>query len=140
MNRSFAAFVAILLSSCATRNAIVGKVVDRNGQPMDRVIVSLKPGDVELITDNQGGFAIDYMRDQNAKRIKLEKRQDYSIELFRTGYHVGKLDFYYKRGELVLEPVTMNEDTIRVENPDVEVDPTQFRERTQGGGATYEGE
>ena len=127
-------------AGCAARQAITGKVVDRNGDPIDRVIVSLTPGDVELLTDSDGGFAIDYMRDEKGQRVRLERRRDYSVEMFRLGYHVGQTTVTYKRGELVMEPVTLTEDTVRMEAPEVEVDPGQFRDRTQGSGATYEGE
>lgn len=129
-----------LAPGCATRQAILGKVIDRNGDPIDRVIVSLDPGDVELITDSDGTFAIDYMRDDKGNRVRLERRRDYSVELFRLGYHVGETTVSYKRGQLTLDPITLTEDTVRMDAPAVELDPGQFRDRTQGTGATYEGE
>jgi len=135
-----AVLLLALANGCAARQAITGRVIDRNGDPIDRVIVSLDPGDVELITDSDGSFAIDYMRDEKGNRVRLERRRDYSVELFRLGYHVGETTVYYKRGELVVDPITLTEDTVRIEGPEVEVDPGQFRDRTQGTGATYEGE
>lgn len=131
---------ALLLMGCATHHAIIGTVVDRNGEPMDRVIVSLEPGGVETITDSEGSFVIDYLRDPSGERTKLQRRTDYTIEAFRTGYNVARTDFYFKRGELVLDPITMVEDTIRVDMGDEPLDPEAFPDRTQSTGATYEGE
>ncbi len=138
--RVLSAAAALLLVGCATHHAIIGTVVDRNGEPMDRVIVSLEPGGVETITDSEGSFVIDYLRDPSGERTKLQRRTDYTIEAFRTGYNVARTDFYFKRGELVLDPITMVEDTIRVDMGDEPLDPDKFPDRTQSTGATYEGE
>ena len=129
-----------LLMGCSTHHAITGQVVDRNGEPVDRVIISLVPGEVELFTDSDGAFMIDYLRDETGERIKLSKRTDYQVEAFRTGYHIATSDFYYNKGELVLEDVTLVRDTIRIETSDEDIDPSQYPERTQSAGATYEGE
>ena len=128
------------LGACATRSAISGAVVDRNGDPIERVIVSLDPGDVELLTDPDGAFRINYMRDESGQRVRLERRRTYTVELFRLGYHVGQKNVEYRRGELVLEPFTLVEDTIRVQAPVHEVDPGTVEGRPEGAGATYEGE
>lgn len=129
-----------LAPGCAGKRLITGQVVDRNGQPMDRVIISLDPGGVELITDSAGAFTIDYLRDEEGERIKLDKKTDYTLEAFRTGYHVERLDFYYKRGELLLEPVTMKEDTIQLRPSEDVIDPERFPDRTHSAGSNYEGE
>lgn len=134
------ACTASVLAGCAGKRAIHGTVVDRNGRPMDRVIVSLDPGGVELITDSEGQFMIDYLRDEAGERVKLDKKTEYTLEAFRTGFHVERLDFYFKRGELVLDPVTMKEDTIRLQASDDDIDPARFPDRTHSAGSTYEGE
>ena len=127
-------------TGCVPKRSISGTVIDRNGKPMDRVIVSLDPGDVELVTDSQGNFTIDYLRDANGERIKLEKKTDYSLEAFRTGFHVEHKDFFFKRGALVLEPLTLKEDTIRQEPSQDNIDPARFPDRTSSSGTNYEGE
>ncbi|MBL8614204.1 MAG: carboxypeptidase regulatory-like domain-containing protein [Deltaproteobacteria bacterium] len=129
-----------LIGGCAAKSAISGAVVDRNGDPVERVIVSLDPGDVELLTDPEGAFRINYMRDETGQRVKLDRRRTYTVELFRLGYHVSRHDVIYKRGELILDPITLTEDTVRVEAPGVEIDPGSLKERPEGAGATYEGE
>jgi hypothetical protein len=126
--------------ACASKRLISGQVVDRNGQPMDRVIISLDPGGVELVTDSAGAFTIDYLRDAEGERVKLDKKTDYTLEAFRTGYHVERLDFYFKRGELLLEPVTMKEDTIQLRPSQDVIDPDRFPDRTHSAGSNYEGE
>ena len=87
----------------AKGHAIVGQVIDRNGKPVERVNVALSPGNVEIITDNSGGFRIDYLRDADGNRIKLSKRTEYVLTFFRVGYNEESLQFSYKRGELILE-------------------------------------
>lgn len=137
---SLAAILAVALSACSTHHVIHGTVVNRNGEPLERVIVSLEPGNVELVTDEQGSFAIDYLRDEDGERVKLKKKTDYTITAFKPGYHDASSSFYFKRGELDLENITMVEDTIRVEAGDENIDPDLYPDRTQNHGAAYEGE
>ncbi len=124
----------------AKGHAIVGQVVDRNGKPVERVNVSLAPGNVEIVTDNSGGFRIDYLRDAEGNRIKLTKKTEYVLTFFRVGYNEDSLRLSYKRGELVLEPFTLQEDSIRVEYSPENIDPGRFIDQTQGSGGSYEGE
>lgn len=135
-----AGLLGALSSGCATHHAIVGRVVNRNGEPMDKVIISVKPGSVELITDSEGNFVVDYLRDDAGNRVKLAKKSDYEIETFRTGYHTSKTTFYFKKGELLLDPITMAEDTIKVRDSQEDVDPAKYPDRAQSAGAAYEGE
>lgn len=128
-----------LASGCAT-HAIEGAVLDRNGQPLDRVIITLKPGNVQLVTDSTGTFMIDYLRDDSGERTKLEKHTQYEIEAFKVGYHIETSRIDYKRGELVMEPLTLKEDTIRVEGSQMDLDPALYPDRSHSSGATYEGE
>ena len=131
--------LAALSSGCAARHAIVGKVVDRNGDPMGRVIVSVDPGGVELLTDNAGEFAVDYLRDDDGDRVRLKRRTQYTVETFRTGYQTVRTEVDYRRGELQLAAIVMPEDTIRVAPGSPVVDPATV-ERPTSTGATYEGE
>ena len=138
--RTLVLLALTLTAGCANKRVIQGQVVDRNGQPMDRVIISLDPGGVELVTDSAGAFSIDYLRDEEGERVKLSKKTDYTLEAFRTGYHVERMDFYFKRGELILEPVTMKEDTIQLRASQDDIDPPRFPDRTHSAGTAYEGE
>lgn len=131
---------AALLLSCAGKRAIHGQIVDRNGEPMDRVVVSLEPGNIELVTDSEGRFVIDYLRDDAGDRKNLSARQEYTLEAFRAGYHVEDLTFQYTRGALELEPVTLTEDTIRLAPSEADIDPERFPDQTGSAGSTYEGE
>jgi hypothetical protein len=132
--------VILLLLGCATHHAILGQVVDRNGKPVDRANVALAPGNVEIITDDDGHFVIDYARDAEGTRTKLAKRTEYTIEYFKVGYHPEKATFYFKKGELTLEPVTLVADSVRVEVQAVDIDPAKFPDRQTAAGGSYEGE
>ena len=137
---TIASIFALAATGCAHKRAITGTVIDRNGKPVDRVIISLQPGEVEIITDSEGSFRIDYLRDERGNRIRLERRSEYQLEAFRPGFHVSQAEIYYKRGEFRLETLTLVEDTIRVQPGNQNIDPAAFPDRTHSSGATYEGE
>lgn len=139
MKPLFLLLAASLAVGCA-KHQISGTVVDRNGQPLERVVVSMKPGGVQMITDAQGVFMVDYLRDERGQRMRLDRKAQYTVEVLKPGYNRQKVEFYYKRGELVLDPITMEEDTIRVSASDEDIDPARFKDRTQSEGSTYEGE
>lgn len=124
----------------AKGNAILGTVVDRNGEPMQSVNVSVAPGNVELITDENGAFRIDYLRDEEGNRVKLDKRTTYTVSLFSVGYHEESVTVEYRRGELVVEPITLEKETIRVEDGGDNIDPDAHPDGTQSAGGSYEGE
>jgi hypothetical protein len=137
---SVSIFWTALLLGCASRRAIHGQVLDRNGAPVDRVIVTLAPGNIELVTDSEGRFVIDYLRDDDGDRVKLSARQDYTLEAFRVGYHVSDVAFHYARGAHALEPLTLTEETIRVSPSEADIDPDRYPDRTHSSGSAYEGE
>ncbi|MED5374407.1 MAG: carboxypeptidase-like regulatory domain-containing protein [Myxococcota bacterium] len=130
----------ILMSlGCAT-HMISGQVVDRNGEPVERAIVTVEPGGVQIVTDSEGYWEIDYLRDEYGERTRLDKRTDYTVEAFKVGYHPRDQDFYYKRGEYTAELLVLNEDSIRVIPEEQELDPDAYPDRTHSAGANYEGE
>lgn len=131
--------LAACTTACATHK-ISGQVVDRNGEPVERAVVSVEPGGVQIVTDSEGYWEIDYLRDENGDRVRLDKRADYQVEAFKVGYHPRDTDFYYKRGELMTEPLVLREDSIRVIPEEQELDPDAFPDRTHSSGANYEGE
>lgn len=49
-------------------------------------------------------------------------------------------DFYYKRGELFMEPMVLKEDSIRVIGSDELYSPDDHRDRTHSSGQSLEGE
>lgn len=124
----------------AGKHSISGTVVDRNGEPVERVNVALSPGNVEIITDETGRFLIDYLRDDEGNRVKLQKRTEYTVTFFKVGFHEQKQTFAYKRGELVLETVTLEEETIKVDPSRDNIDPAALTNRQQETGGSYEGE
>ena len=126
--------------ACSVHHVISGQVLDRNGAPIARANVGLAPGNVEIITDDDGRFAIDYLRDAEGSRTKLAKRTDYTLDYFKVGFHPEKQTFYYKHGDFALEAVTLSEDTIRVESAAVDIDPAAFPDRQASSGGSYEGE
>ena len=132
--------LTVTLAGCGRHHAIYGTVLDRNGEPLERVVVGLAPGNVELVTDEYGQFTIDYLRDETGARVKLQRRADYEVSLFKPGFHNASTTFYFKRGELELEPLGMTEDTIRVDAGGENIDPGEYPDRAQNNGAAYEGE
>ncbi len=135
-----AAGLALLVApGCAARR-ITGLVVDRNGAPVPGAIVSIAPGEVEVVTDGDGAWTIDYLRDAAGERVRLAPRTTYAIEVFRVGYHVVASRFDYKSGEVAVQTVTLVEDTIRVGPSEVDLDPAHLDRRPQASGAAYEGE
>lgn len=126
--------------SFAGKNYIAGQVLDRNGDPVERAIVTLAPGNVQLITDADGKFVIDYARDGTGQRVKLGTKVDYKLEVFKPGFHTEALKFFYKHGAIAVDEITLKEDTIRVDDDGENLDPGLFSDRSQSSGATYEGQ
>ncbi|MEQ1564429.1 MAG: carboxypeptidase-like regulatory domain-containing protein [Myxococcota bacterium] len=124
--------------AAAAAPSIGGQVVDRNGRPIQKAVVSLEPGGIELVTDREGRFTIEYLRDELGQRVKLTRRTSYTLEVLRVGFHPQSTSFDYKKGELVLEPVTLVADTIAVRDEKVNLDPG-VGERTEANGHSLEG-
>ncbi|MEZ4238143.1 MAG: carboxypeptidase-like regulatory domain-containing protein [Myxococcota bacterium] len=124
----------------AANHGIAGLVVDRNGAPVSEAIVSLTPGNVELVTDREGRFLIDYLRDPSGERRKLDKKTAYTLEVFKPGYHDFTLPVEYRRGSMELDAVTMIEETVNVQDMPENLDPRLYDRATRGAGATYEGD
>lgn len=138
---SMLALVAALFAGSpayAARNSIGGEVLNRNGQPVERAVVTLTPGNVQIVTDAAGQFLIDYLRDEAGDRTRVHPRLEYDLEVFKAGYHVETVHFRYKRGPVLLDTVTLLEDTIEVRDDGQNLDPTD--PHTAAGGATYEGQ
>ena len=138
----FGILFALLLSPAAMagKHIISGTILDRNGEPVDRVTISLMPGNVQLVTDREGHFHIDYLRDDQGERIRLAKRTDYQLEIFKPGYHSQTYNFYYNKGLQELDRFTVIEDTIQVQDHGENLDPTLHAQPTNTSGATYEGQ
>lgn len=122
------------------KGAIHGSVTDRNGAPMSRVNVRIIPGNVEIVTDEQGLFTIDYLRDADGNRTRLTTKTTYTFEVYKLGFQLAKADIEYKRGDIDLEPVTLLPDTISVRASATDMDPANGTETDAQGGGSYEGE
>ena len=140
MRPSSPLLLAVLLSACAPKKAILGSVQDRNGHPVPRAIVSLDPGNVELVTNSEGTFTIDYQRDPEGRRLPLESRTNYTVTVLKPGYHENAQKIYYKRGTLAMDTITLTEDTIEVGASEGDLDPAHHQDRSQSEGSAYEGE
>lgn len=140
--------LCLLLAACpaiAGKHYISGRVIDRNGDPVDKALITLRPNidkevEVQLVTDREGRFLVDYLRDGEGERARLAKRAPYDLEVYKPGFHVRDLNFDYRKGELQLETVMMTEDTIEVSDDDVDLDPDAYEQRTHSAGANYEGQ
>lgn len=133
--------VAALSSQTAwAKPAIHGQVQDRKGEPMARVNVRVVPGNVEIVTDDEGRFTIDYLRDEEGNRERLSNRTTYTFEVYKLGFQLAKLDLEYTRGEVQLEPVTLSPDTITVRPSSTDIDSANMPDNDAQGGGSYEGE
>jgi hypothetical protein len=132
--------IPLLTLGCARHHLIRGSVVGRNGEPVERVLVSLEPGGVEVVTDEQGAFLIDYVRNPEGERKKLSKRTNYTLSAYKAGFHDQAMEFYFKRGELTLEPLSLTADSIVIKPGEDSIDPKLYPDRSQNNGAAYEGE
>lgn len=134
-------WVALLtLDALAGRHYIAGQILDRNGEPIDRAVVTVDPGNVQLVTDREGQFLVDYLRDEDGERIKLAKKTDYVVEVFKPGFHIRTVSLSYRKGAVQLEPFTLVEETIEIADDGAELDPELYPNATHAGGANYEGQ
>lgn len=142
MNRPILALLLLVLAvpAHAGPNQIIGTVHDRNGEPVNRAIVSLIPGNVQMMTTREGEFLVDYLRDDEGQRIKLRKRTDYVLEVFKPGFHAQSIAIEYRKGTLELPLITLVEETIEVEPTDEALDPELYTDSTHSAGAAYEGQ
>ena len=124
----------------AGRSYIMGSIQDRNGEPIDRAIVTMQPGNVQLVTDREGRFLIDYLRDEEGQRVRLSKKTTYTLEVFKPGFHVFSVDFFFKAGPHTVESITVVEETIQVTDDGQDLDPELFQDATHSAGANYEGQ
>lgn len=131
---------ALTTPSAWARPAIHGQVQDRNGQPMARVNVRVAPGNIEIVTDDEGGFTIDYLRDADGRRGRVKGHTTYTFEVYKLGYQLARLDLAYTHGEVTLEPVVLAPDTITVRASATMVDPGAAPTADPTGGGSYEGE
>jgi hypothetical protein len=134
--------VALLLWSlaCGPKPAIQGQILDPSGRPVDKAVVALRPGNVKVVTDSDGRFIIDYLRAEDGSRTRLSRRTRYELEAFRLGYHPRAMSVDYRGGALLLDPVQLDPDTIRLQWSGEGVDPAELQERATAAGAAYEGE
>lgn len=140
MQRFLPLCLLLLGAGCASTRAISGTVTNHTGEPLDRAIVRLEPGGVELVTDRQGRFYIDYLRDDEDERVKLNKRQDYVLDVFKPGYSIEEHGFFYNAGEQDLGTIALIPEVLRVQDDGQNLIPTLEAEPTAVGGATYEGQ
>jgi hypothetical protein len=138
--RKLATLLPVLLLGCGPKPALQGSVVDRNGTAMSRAIVSLSPGNAELVTDRDGNWKVDYLRDAGGERARLQKRTEYVLEVFKPGYHTFVTRLPYKKGVLVVDTVTMVEESIDLADLPENLDPSLYKTQTQSSGANYEGQ
>ena len=140
------ALVALLASPAfAAKHYIAGRVIDRNGDPVDKAVITLRPQvdkdlEVQLVTDREGRFLVDYLRSADGERAKLAKRVAYELEVYKPGFHVRTVKVDYRKGELQVDTVMMTEDTIVVHDDDVQLDPDAYEQQTHSAGANYEGQ
>jgi len=135
-----AAALAAWTPQAWAKPAIHGAVQDRNGEPMARVNVRVIPGNVEIVTDDEGKFTIDYLRDDEGNRVRLAGRTTYTFEVYKLGYQLAKMDLEYTHGEVELDAVTLAPDTITVRASSTDLDPANLPQTDAQGGGSYEGE
>ena len=130
----------LALSACGGKRIISGMVTDSTGAPLDNAIIRLDPGNVELVTDRQGQFVIDYLRTDNASRIGISKRQTYVLDVFKPGFSIEQREFYYKSGQHLVGEIPLTAEVLRVQDDGENLVPSLQAEPTNTGGTTYEGQ
>lgn len=133
-------FLFFSLQASAGNNSISGVVLDRNGDPVDQAIVSLEPGYVELVTDREGKFLIDYLRNEDGNRVKLKGKREFNLEIFKVGFHTERQTFFYKRGPVTIETIRLVEETIQIHDDNADLSETLDAKPTHSAGANYEGQ
>ena len=131
--------ILVLLTACGGSRVIRGTVTDADGRPLDNAIVSMQPGGVQLVTNREGQFAIDYLRQDDA-RTALTKKQTYTLDIFKPGFTIQQLDFYYKTGEHSVGAIPLEVEELRVQDDGQNLVPSLELDTTTTGGATYEGQ
>ncbi len=139
-------FLLLATTALAGKHALVGTVVDRNGDPVPRAVVSVSVTnkkkatyEVSLMTDRRGTFRIDYLRPEGSdRRTKLAKRAEYAIEVFKPGFHLHDTDIYFRKGEMTVAPITLVEETIAVQDLPENLDPAANSDAATSTGATFE--
>lgn len=124
----------------ASTGQIGGTVTDRNGNPLARARIELSPGNVELVTDRDGHFSIQFLRDETGARVKLQRRQKYALVVFKPGYHDSSVAVDYKRGDLMLDEVVLEPETIDIHDITVNLDPQLYGLQTNASGHSAEGQ
>ena len=136
----------LCLQAQAADHHISGLVIDRNGNPVGQAMITLthqdedEALDVQLVTDREGRFLVDYLRNNEGEREKLDKKADYAVEVYKPGYHTQTVAFYYKKGIYQVQTVMLTEETVSVQDDDADLDPAEYDRPTQSSGATYEGQ
>ncbi|TNE89114.1 MAG: carboxypeptidase regulatory-like domain-containing protein [Deltaproteobacteria bacterium] len=133
-------FLFLATPALAGRHFIEGQVLTRNGEPVDRAIVSLEPGFVELVTDREGRFLIDYLRKEDGSRTKMSKKTVYTLEIYKPGYHVHTLTIDYRKGPLVLDLTPLVEESVELREDETPLDPNLYTDRADSTGVSYEGQ
>ena len=132
--------ILLLGTGCGASRAITGTITDADGRPLDRAIVSMEPGGVQLVTNREGEFVIDYLRDESSDRTALQKKQTYTLDVYKPGFSIQQLDLYYKGGEHIVAPIALSTEQLSVQDDGQNLVPSLELDRTSTGGATYEGQ
>lgn len=127
-------------SALAGRHYIEGQVVSRNGEPLDRAVISLQPGFVELVTDREGRFLIDYLRREDGTRTKMARKTLYTLEIYKPGFHVKSIQIDYRKGPLALDAAVLVEETIELREDDSPIGTELYSDRADSTGVSYEGQ
>ncbi|MEM6928469.1 MAG: hypothetical protein AAF602_16155, partial [Myxococcota bacterium] len=72
------------------------------------------------------------------RRIKLQKRAEYELEVFKPGFHLHDSGVYFRKGEMTVAPITLVEETIAVQDLPENLDPGANSDAATSTGATFE--
>ena len=89
---------------------------------MDEVLIRLDPGNVEVITDSKASTESTIYGMNGGTESQSIEKFEYRLEAFRLGFHIHETAVFYKRGELNVSPVTLTEDTIRIQPNQLSID------------------
>ncbi len=137
---TFLALVQLGALAFGAQNQIAGTVVDQNGKPVQNVVVSVSPGDLQIASDASGAFLVDYLRDEAGERVKLGRKTEYVFEFFKPGFHSQRMQVKFLKGAVVMDALALVPVTIDVVDLGGNLDPALYDAATSSEGATYEGQ
>ena len=124
MTHAAGLMMLILLSGCGGRRAIMGRVIDETGTPVQRAEISTEPTTDIVLTNSKGIFSIRQILMDNGEIAPIETGQ-YTLTVRQLGFEDLILELDYDGGVVKLPELEMVRKTMDFDP--TAPDPTQFK-------------